>query len=622
MICYLCGSEIQDNSIYCPECGAKQPEIYVAPMQPQYFVNSESPVKPEQQYDNFVLQVPETPKKKKNKISTKIILISSIAVLLLITGLVVYFLFKPVDFSDYMVSLAVHDALRKEPDENIYRWELDEVEELKITRQYCMGLSYDYFTDTAAAYPTMVLDLTDISMLKNLKTLEIHNTANSASNIYCLSALKECEKLESLTIEYYTLAHYNGYQHAGCHFGAKEIIDIVKSCHNLEYLNTCEPLPDFVQEEIYDINDDIELVASREHYEYINYDSDDMYEDYFDTNPTWISVTRPTKELIKDIGNQESIKTIYIYGGEWDASEDYVFDAEWLLYLPNVRNISFSGAYVTNNLEIDNIEVLEELDNVVCLSLVNCDIKDSSPIGEMENLRCLSYYDNDVPLDSDLDIYKNLSMFYSSVGVLEDCSKTLKSLKNLDKLGIAIDDMNQLDVKKSNDITYLDVRWHGEESMDMSFTEDFKNLRYLEVYGRVGGQEFDLGDMDKMPYLDTLLFLGGGFTVENPEKMAQYKNLHRLFLPLGINVRAAMDRPSGEMYQVDISDIAELEYLSFFGICTNDYVNSNIDCLEGIVGLKAMEDSGVALDIFRGKYLDTPPDNYYDYYYERYEHLN
>ena len=132
MFCTTCGSKLQDENEYCPECGAYN----------EYFKQSTAFNDPQQQIQAVMYeQTEKRPKKEKihKSFNKKLLFVLIPVAIVLIVAIVLSIVLRPVEFKDEIVALAVHDALDKEPHEDIYIWELNDVEELYIDDSYTVG---------------------------------------------------------------------------------------------------------------------------------------------------------------------------------------------------------------------------------------------------------------------------------------------------------------------------------------------------------------------------------------------------------------------------------------------------------------------------------------------------
>lgn len=198
MFCTSCGKQLQDGETYCSICGAVneyvQPEMQY--QQLQQYQQPEIQYQQVQQYQQPEIQYQQVqeyhqinnptiseskPKKEKvkkvknkKKISEKsktkkaLFIIIPVTVIIIVAVLLLVSYLRPVEFKDEIVDLAVHDALGKEPNEKIYRWELNDVEELYIDDSYTVG-RYIFDAGGINSFITyMDIDMSEIARLNNL----------------------------------------------------------------------------------------------------------------------------------------------------------------------------------------------------------------------------------------------------------------------------------------------------------------------------------------------------------------------------------------------------------------------------------------------------------------------
>ncbi len=616
MFCTTCGSKLQDENEYCPECGAYN----------EYFKQSTAFNAPQQQIQ---AAMPEQAKKekspKKEKIhkpfNKKLLLVLIPVAIVLIIAIVLSIVLRPVEFKDEIVALAVHDALDKEPHEDIYIWELNDVEELYIDDSYTVG---KYILDAGGTHsftPYMDIDMSEIARLKNLKELTIVN--DRFDKIYCLSALADCKKLESLTMYYLTdqvpTIVYLGH-------GCKELLTVIEGCPKLEYINTISAVPMELKEAAWEINDDIEFytkegLSAEDEYEatwpnlettYRNVTSDGLVvidytedpielEDYLkEEDAVALRVGELSDEDWELIVESDSVRALYI-------SEDV--DLEVIEGMDNLVSLTVAGYFAPDSFEwqireVENIDVLGDLENLTSLSLFACEIDgDVEDLENIDNLKFLSYWQMENELPDNLSIYKNLTGFeYYSEN--DEPDQYLEKMDNLTKLKLMFED--ELDVSNLKNLRYLTLCPLLDDDLDMSMLNKLKDLRSLYVYIWTNRYATDWSDFKGLDKLENICCNAG---LDEPENIAKCKNLRRVFLNLYMGHQ---DEEDYSKVKYDMSEIAELENLSYFGLTKADVLMMDFNNFSGIKGLREMDDRDVFVNICAGRYScnSKPRENY------------
>lgn len=616
MFCTTCGSKLQDANEYCPECGAYN----------EYFKQSTAFNEPQQQIQ---AAVPEQAKKekspKKEKIhkpfNKKLLLVLIPVAIVLIIAIVLSIVLRPVEFKDEIVALAVHDALGKEPHEDIYIWELNDVEELYIDDSYTVG---KYIIDAGGTHsftPYMDIDMSEIARLKNLKELTIVN--DRFDKIYCLSALADCKKLESLTM-YYQTDHVpvNVYLGHGC----KELLTVIEGCPKLEYINTISEVPMELKENAWELNDDIEFytrdgLSAEDNYEatrpvlestYKSVTSDGMVvidytedpielEDYLkEDDAVALKVGELSDEDWELITASDSVRALYI-------SEDV--DLEVIEGMDNLVSLTIAGYFAPDSFEweikkVENLDVLSSLENLTSLSLFACDIDgDVEDLDNIDNLKFLSYWQMENELPEDLKFFKDLIGFeYYSED--DEPDQYLEKMDNLTKLKLMFED--ELDVSNLKNLRYLTLCPLLDDDLDMSMINKLKDLRSLYVYIWTNRYATDWSDFKGLDKLENIYCNAG---LDEPENIAKCKNLTRVYLNLFMGHQ---DEEDYSNVKYDMSEIAELENLSYFGITKADVLMTDYNNFSGIKGLREMDDRDVFVNICAGRYScnSKPRENY------------
>ena len=621
MFCTSCGKQLQEGEAYCPICGAvnehMQQEIQYQQVQQyqqpemQYQQIDNSTVSESKAKEKKVKKVRESKEKsKKSKTKKALFIIIPVAIVVIVAVILIVSYLRPVEFKDEIVDLAVHDALGKEPNEKIYRWELKDVEELYIDDSYTVGRYIFDAGGTHSFTPYMDIDMSEIARLKNLKELTIVN--DRFDKIYCLSALSECKKLESLTMYYLT---DNVAQHRLLGHGCKELLEVIEGCPKLEYINTVSAIPQELKEEAWDINDDIEFhtqngESEEDEYEgtwpnlessYKNLTEDGMVVIDFKEDPI------PLEDYLKDesavalrVGNiseddwelireSDSVRALYIHDS---------VDLGNIEGMDNLVSLTVAGYYSPqefgwNVVEVENLDSLGTLENLTSLSLFACDVDgDIDVLDDIENLKFLSYWQMEIDLPENLDIYEDLIAFeyYSEE---EEIDKYLSDMDNLAKLKVMFDE--EIDISNLKDLRSLTMCPLLDGDLDMSMINKLKELRTLNMFIWDDSDSADWSDFKGLDKLEDINCQGA---VEDPENIANCKKLRRVYM----DVFKGHDVEDFSKVKYDFSDVAELEYLSYFAVTYSDLLRVDYHNYSGIKGLKEMDDRDVFINICCGRY--------------------
>ena len=258
------------------------------------------------------------------------------------------------------------------------------------------------------------------------------------------------------------------------------------------------------------------------------------------------------------------------------------------------------------------MDSLGTLENLTSLSLFACDVDgDIEVLDDIENLKFLSYWQMENDLPEDLGIYEDLIAFeyYSEE---EEIDKYLSDMDDLAKLKVMFDE--EIDISNLKDLRSLTICPLLDGDVEMSMINNLKELRTLNIFIWDNSDSADWSDFKGLDKLEDINCQGA---VEDPENIAECKNLRRVYMNLFLGHQNVEDYSK---VKYDLSEVAELEYLSYFAITYSDFLRIDYHNYSGIKGLKEMDDRDVFVNICSGRYSCN--DNARNLYETNVDYLN
>jgi hypothetical protein len=643
--CGQCGSKLDSNARFCGMCGAMisfptqaenmvhkpgskayepEPATEVLTAQHIYQQGQYGQQQYEQNYnqqsyqggqpDVNKIKVKKTKEKKRKKVPTSVWVCVALLVCVGVAGLVYLKIRGRVfEFSDYIMELAVCDALGKDVGDTIYESDLDDITTLKIDRSYaaCKKDIHRGWDWVATLY--FDLDLQDVKYFKNLERLEIEN--QYGDKIYGLDSIAECQNLKFLTMWY--PVYYN-YGYEGLSMGTKELEEIVEGCRSLRKLDTKCALPEELEDYIRQVSPAISLVDYGDYDEesaYVYYsiepETDVSLDDYLSNDPTVLRISDPTDSDWEKIAKCTSLKSL-IVSGDFDFSD--------IKDMKNLRSIAILGrinGVSAENAEVKNLRLVSSMDNLVSVVFDACDIEvdDLDALDGLDNLMYLGFYDDENDIPDNLKCYKKLKCFayWNSENEAENYIKNMKDLQKLYCRFFETETFEE--ICELSDLRSFETFNATCEALNLDGLNSLKKLRNIDFYC-IGNEGVDWGGVEFLPELYTVCCHGN---VSNIDAFENCKNLRRIYMSLDQTI---LRLEEGEKLSLNLTGVADLPHLSYFDtyIAPNDKLlpSQYKERLSGVTGLKKMDDNGVLVDIFAWKYRE----DLYSYYIDVYNGIN
>lgn len=533
---------------------------------------------------------------------------------------------------DFVLDMAIHDALGKKYGEKLYASELLSIKTLRIHTGYSTGV---WDLALGRSRNVMNIDLLEIRYLENLEELVIENSLSD--QIYGFDGLKECKNLKRLSMYYELECSIGSFD---IRHGENELMEVISSCDQLVKLDLRESQPPMVVDRIHKIRPNIYILNYSTYtgygvttsasglewrlYTYSDGEIDPKYRSavnkYYDGKMHVYKCAGLSEEDVAYLKAHPYVNALWIEGEETDISA--------ISDLTQITVLTVSGTAPNGRVQrnvVKNADLLKNMENLVSLSLLETELdSDPSFIDKLPNLQKLELYDLSFtdPKDeeaagnfmAETDCFSKVRYLgIDRVFLLGNNTDIEVFQKNCDKLkglyaftlydtGFYGSIANNV-ISRLSEVRYLKLENNGPECFRVSYCNDLKHLRFL--YARALDTSTEVGWKDFHGLPD--LYYVNVYSADAFDDPKGCDNIRILFNPMYVSV---LDRNSNDasFRAADFSELAKLPHLSYFGYGLGKADHAKSEARYYLNGLKAMNEKNVVFDISSRKYNENLTD--------------